>query len=910
MWSNYTGIANTTIDWKLDLGYIDGSGNIIYENITKGESIGNMDDDFATLTGTSISDFEIDSNSKIAAFCYIDGNGVYATDSTDLATPELIVSNSEDKGDPDVLLNENDIITALYVQNQTGGDSKIMVADNVGSTFDNLDALLTFEEIPAGINPDVFYCSSFDAEFSYGEGVAIIYDAVVQSNSEREIYINGYGNIYGYDGGFNYYSWEEILGGKITQEPWLLEAIQISYNTTAQSDMDLMVRITDEVTNVTWNNVSSINGEGGEVTNITFFQPDNYFIAQNDFTVEILNGSNQENLMRIDIDPLDLTYIEEEDYNYSSNNFINGTYFPYRIKEAIGEYFTTIFYFEEGLSDDEVEERDTISQSDGGKFKSYNVIDFYKFYMQAGEQYNMSLTATGDGAENCRIMIFNSSNQITDPAKALYVNTTASFNESYFTFYADTTDTYFITIENTKFGEEYDYTFIHKVCPMTANLIYPAKGKYLNQEEIEFTWGPNDEEDGVKTPETYFLRVYDENYVMKYEDEFDSTITAYNLTVIGGAELDLNDGIYYWTVQISSSDGLKSKEIFQEFRLDTTPPNAPMVYTPEGYFQIGQFRVNWTEPSDAPFNVDYYELYRGSTSDFQCTPNNKISIGDTLKSTSYWESNMDSEVYYYKVIAVDNVGLKSEPSNAGRYVVAISGYPDPLGQNFQVLAGDFLEYQFVDVYDEDTKDPSELYANFNGRSYQVNTLIRFWLSDVSSDAVIPVRGNLYKKSTNTTAQQAELDYTLVGKEIDIFPLVTSPDTDYQKEVFDVFLARNFEGKTFSHQMKESQYFDTFQAIDVVVHSYSTDIDYDKEKISDINFEYDSAIFVVDKNTGVVLELTIYNSKDNQGYGLKLVETNIELSTFNFIWIPFIIIAVLGIIAAIINQIVKKLERRL
>ncbi|MGV9200582.1 MAG: hypothetical protein ACOC4M_17375 [Promethearchaeia archaeon] len=37
LWTNYTGVANTTIDWKLDLGYIDEDDDIIYKNITKGK---------------------------------------------------------------------------------------------------------------------------------------------------------------------------------------------------------------------------------------------------------------------------------------------------------------------------------------------------------------------------------------------------------------------------------------------------------------------------------------------------------------------------------------------------------------------------------------------------------------------------------------------------------------------------------------------------------------------------------------------------------------------------------------------------------------------------------------------------------------------------------------------------------
>ena len=123
------------------------------------------------------------------------------------------------------------------------------------------------------------------------------------------------------------------------------------------------------------------------------------------------------------------------------------------------------------------------------------------------------------------------------------------------------------------------------------------------------------------------------------------------------------------------------------------------------------------------------------------------------------------------------------------------------------------------------------------------------------------------------------------------------------------IALNTVNTTFEHTYRNSWYFDTFKALEVVVHTYVKNINYDQEEIADINFLYDSAIFVVDKNTGVLIEMTIYDYTTETGFSIKLVDTNMGLSSFDWWWLPFLIISFLGIIAALINQIVKKMERR-
>ncbi|MFO8018129.1 MAG: hypothetical protein R6U96_05800 [Promethearchaeia archaeon] len=911
-------------EWRVDLGYINSDGTINRTYISNGTT--GIEEDFTENEETytqpnSATDLAIASNEKLAAISYVENNNIFITNSSDVTHNKQITSNTYDEGNLDITLNENNVTAIYFVRNKSADSSVIMSTNNLANYYNQLEPIINKDVVPD--SDDGLHISGFDVESFSGEGTFIMYDASVSDGSDYGnfvLYYNSWTSLYN-DGSGSYSNYEiyENLQGNIKNTGFLIEGLQFSYNTSSETSFDLKIRLEDTVTNVTWENTTTIDGNGGKDYNITVFQPGDYFIARNPVILYLENASNQQDLIKFELDP---TQFSEDEINTTSNT--ENETLPYYMYQISNEGFEgTLFFYDledyAGL-DSLIWQRDDDAANgiSTGEFHPYRHVDMYKFRMDAGERYNMSLTADGTGSENCRLMIFNSTTQITSPDNALFNRNTSSNNGTYFTLDNNEGEKdYYVVIENLQYGATYDYSFEHHLCPMTADLLSPTNLTYTKESEMEFSWDVNPNEGGVVEPDSedpYLFQLYDSSMNPKWNsdedlsDPLNETEKSLNLSLID--ELELTDGVYYWSIIIKGENGHNSKEIFHELRLDTEAPDRPNMYTPDTYFEIPQFQVNWTEPSDGPFNVSHYELYRGKTSDFSCTPDKLISVEDTLTKTSYREQNMDTEVYYYKVIAVDHVGQKSEPSDAGRYVVAIAGYPDPAGQNFKVLTGNHLEYQFVDVYDKDTKDPSELFAEFNGRNYQINSYIHFWLSSVSSDAVIPVRGNLYKRESTTTAEQAGTGFELVGKEVDTFPLVTSPDTEYQKVVFDVFLARNFEGKSFNYEMKDTKYFDTFQAVDVVVHSYSTNIDYNQEKMSDINFEYDSAIFVVDKNTGVLIELTIYNSKDDKGYALKLTDTNIPLTTFNFIWIPFIIVGILGIVAAIINQIVKRMERRL
>ncbi|MHA1146833.1 MAG: hypothetical protein ACTSR8_01155 [Promethearchaeota archaeon] len=920
-------VWKNTTDWRLDLSYIDGNNDLIHRDITKGENISDLLNDARTISndGSAIIDHALDSSKNMAAFCYIEANDdVYVANSSAPSNP-VRLTNSNVQGHPDVIIDDNDMITIFFVTNITASNSVIYTSDNYGSYFSVLDPVISTTEIIGGA--DELYVSSFDAEVCPGQGIFFLYDAAVKVNPnpirKRVIYLSAFGNIYNDDNGdYQYYEWQDELTGLVYNSGWILEGIELSYTISSGNDFPIKIRLTDTVTNETWENITILDGSGGEASKITFFQPGDYFIARNIFNVEILNATNNKDLVRIEMNPLEFSNTTLNATTYS-NFQINGTDFPYTIEDFSFGFEQSIFFFDKDRYwPDDYWERDheNADKVHSGSFDSNNYVDLYKFYMTAGEQYNFSVTSKGTGSNNCRISIYNSSIQTTSIANALATYTMDVYNETYLQFYAEKEDHYYFVIENLDYSNSYNYDFEHRVCPMTAKKLTPST-LYIGDATVVFSWDLNTHEEDFSRNNYEYSDIIDYNFtiftetgVKKYSNI--TTLRKDTITIVQGFDnhgnpFDLPDGVYYWQVIIHSKNGQHSRSILNEFRLDTTPPKAPVCDSAEEYIQIPSFTVTWTEPSDGPFSVHHYNLYRDRKSDFTPSDSNRISIGDTLKKTSKLETNMETEVYYYKVIAVDNVGLESEPSNPGRYVVSLAGLPpDPKGQTFMVLPGDFIEYKLVDVIDDTTKDPNELYATFKGVRMQINSLIHFWISEASNEQIIPVRGNFYRKWTNITSVQLEKEYELLGKDIDLFPLVTTPDTDYQKDIFELFLKREFENSTnFEYNLKRTWYYDTFMAVDVYVHSFYKEINYDKDTYSDVNFYYDAVSFVVDARTGLVIEFTVFDDLNNVGYSFKLIDTSVGLGKIYWWLIPLMIITFLGVIAALINYIVKRLERR-
>ncbi len=913
LWKNNT-------DWRIDLVYLNAANNLVRTYLRKGQDPATA---FSGNTQSALvvtaTDFSTDSSKDGVFVCLVQSNEIYVANATSsgFGSAVRVTNNALVEGDPDIIVNENNIATIFYVTNASDGNSTIRTRNNYNTYFTKEESLINKAQIASNVVS--LKIMSLDAEMCQGEGVFIIYQTTTKAGpteTKNVLRLNSYGTIYNDGtGNFNYYNFEEILGGKVFSEGWLIEGIEISYNTSSGNDVYLKLRLTDTITKVVWENISKFDGNGGKDYQVRFFQPENYFIARNPFRFEILNGSSQQDLVKIELDPLTFS---NQTANWTSNEGQSG--FAYTLQSVTGESLESTIFIADNLKvqNNIWLKNDALATSNSlGTLDANNFVDVYKFNMLAGDQYNMSLTTIGTGSQNCSILVFNSTAQITNAENALYNFNTSTHNNTYFQVYSPTDDVYYVVIEKTAFNAAFTYTFKHKISPMTARLITLSENQYTSQEKVQFTWDLNSLDTFTISDISFFrFELYNAQknpvHVTFYKHTVPAPTTNINITLIGGSspgqkEYNLADGIYYWKLIIVSKTSQESKGIFTKFNLDTTPPEAPVILSiPNEYYTLGEFTVWWTTPSDGPFTVDHYEMYRGYSSSFECDSNTRLGLDQA--GNTYFEYGMDTGIYYYRIIAVDHAGLKSDPSIAGMYIVSVGGVVEPFDQEFQILPGDYLEYQLTDVYEEGNKDPNNLYATIHGKEFQLNTMFYYYITIVNKEQVIPVRADWYYKWMNTTAEQIEEEYELIGTDMDVFPLVTSPDREYQGDIFELFVERELGNHSrFEHEVKGAKYYNWLTTIDAVVHTFYIPIDYEAK--SAVDYYYDSVVFVVDKRTGVVLEMTVYNNYDNIGYSLKLINTSVGLSKIEWWIVPLIIIAALGIVAAVLNQIIKKMERR-
>ncbi len=914
--------SNSTF-WRVDLAYIDSSNDMPYLYLNSTDTQLSDIHYVGTATGP-FSEVAIASGQNMAAFCMVDGDtDIWAAKSTDITNPVAVTSNLITEGVPDVVVNDNDLITIFFVRNITSTHSVIASADNYNSNFAEVEYLIDQDQVPLSGNQ--LAISGFDACLIPGEGVALIYDAKIPNhltNPEQKLYLSAYGNLYNDGtGDYNYYSWDEDLGGFIYSEGWVIEGIEFSYNTSSSSSIDLMVQLTDTVTNETWYNISSFPGSGGNYYKKLFFQPGNYFIARNPFRVDLLNGSSSQDLLKIEIDPLDFA----SNYNYTSD-YDNDT-FAYTIQdENVGSGFEfTVFYFDKTLG--KLDRAATkLTPQAAGTFNTNNYVDLYKFDMKTGEQYNMSLTVTGTGINNCRLLIFNSTPQITSTANAEVVRVIDSgTNGAYFQLYATQNELYYVVIENLDYSKSYSYTFRYKVCPMIAKLINPSNYEFLLNFNVNFQWALNTLENSGGPDLSilrYELKIFEDSDLVTPKITYLVAHPQQNKTIIivNGPYYNLPDGSYYMNVTIVTNDFQKSKPSTLLFHIDTHNPNPPIIYAPPigYYYTFGQFVVSWSIPSDGEFSVKYFEFYSGESRDFPCDSAHRYGLDLTSNQTTFIAPDpFESNSYYFKVIAVDNVEKRSIPSEAAKFVVAVGAFVDSDGQNFSVHVGDMLEYRVVDIIDSNNHDPNTLTAVFMRHTFYLNTMLLYYVTDVNDEATPPVEGTWYMKWNNITAQQLNVEYQKISSGKDFRPIITTSDPNYQKEITELFILWELDLNTiqevrdlFEYNQKKTLYFGPFMTTEAVVHTYYQAIDYNQEELGQISFRYDSFIFVYDANTGVLIEMTLYNYDTDKGFSLRLENTNIGLSYFPWWLIPLIIGTTLGIIAAIINQIVKRQERRI
>jgi|GEM_PF-3021625 len=203
----------------------------------------------------------------------------------------------------------------------------------------------------------------------------------------------------------------------------------------------------------------------------------------------------------------------------------------------------------------------------------------------------------------------------------------------------------------------------------------PTHTTTLTTLPVTFKWSEVDVE---LPPATYELQI---STTSTFEKIYKSTVTQSTTFVIDF----LPNGQYWWRVRILPPNYSKWSNVY-EFNMnlqDTTPPTPPARVEDEGQYtySTSQLYFKWTPASDPESGIKTYYLSVGTTPGGEDVVYRK-KVGNV---TEYTLTNLGLTVgvtYYAIVIAENNVGLKSSPSQPTDGICVVPQLPAPTKTKF------------------------------------------------------------------------------------------------------------------------------------------------------------------------------------------------------------------------------------
>ncbi|MHA1393883.1 MAG: hypothetical protein ACTSRZ_10295, partial [Promethearchaeota archaeon] len=680
---------------------------------------------------------------------------------------------------------------------------------------------------------------------------------------------------------------------------YLVEGFKIQYN-GSDADMDLNITYKDRTSGVKYSNLTTIKNDGSQTT-YNFFDPGNYIISNDhnyDLTVKFDSTSNR--VIKVPFDPSESvvspSWLYKYQYNLSSHDYPNGRNFEYELGISISFDYSGKFTKYEGGS---------VINTLG----TNNYADFGVITMTANDYYNFTFSTTSPGVN---AYLFNDSVQVLSPENAIYIfnhtNTAPSGKTSYAMIRCNRTDNYYVLIEDRIYGGSTQYYFDYERFPRNITLTSPSNGAILNwntTKTVTLKWHRNSADTDLKY---YIVQISNDSSFQTnvYEYKLAAALTSQYTFLFAEPEQ-----WYYWRVKAIDNDGNEGffKQIYK-FGFDSISPGKPTFSSYPNNKLVkteGSFIIEWDESTDGNFWVDYYNVYRSTDPDFIPSADTMVSVEGTLHYPRYGEHLTKNDRYYYYIEAVDNVGHKSVLSDRLELTYSYGGTVDANHQDvgFQVLVGDILEYEITWVQSEDLDPYFNPQMTFRDKKFVQGTRFHFWIKDIDKTDVLPVRGDWYSYAVNDTQKDF---YYLEERDFNLQMFVTNINETYQEQVFNLTITQWLTSLELGKDINLTKYYSTwvngFDVSDTVCYTYATAPSNDRDQTS--------ITFMVDKKTGILLELIYYiksssSSTPGYGYSLRLVETTSELSKSVWAYSPIIIPIFIGGVAGIVYAIMKKIE---
>ena len=793
---------------------------------------------------------------------------------------------------PDVYVSASGYTEIIYSK-AISSNQYILVSKHDYYTSDFLNA--TENHFLENRNPNWNYNYTNAAIAENNGTVSVMYEEMeIESSNpndtfwkKSEVYIFSWQNFfYENNSEFRWVTQYDDPGGK-----FLIEGIQVSANCSGV-DWPLTFEFVDHKTNNTWSASITIPSNGTFKQDIKWQSP-NYMISDGNYTMSVYNGSiTGKRLLQIGLN----NYIY---YQTPLNITVNGTegngssLMPYLIDFQIVFEYSNFLIMDPNKQENEKNPfYGTLSNSS----TSPNFADVKFFKLDAGIIYNFSIEEENDGA--AELLLFNDDVQITnDSFSLLRVNTTTSNNLTSGLYKANRTGWYYVLLRHYTGSEAFtiNYKFWFAACPAKIDLIAPSNGQFINlnnetlsYEPLLLRWARSNRDVDI----SYYEYQVSTNITMA-----PANITEYGI-VIGMLNVNktinlTHENIYYWRVRaVDLTGNVGEWSNIQQFNFDRTNPSAPTIYPLLDSYTNDSFIMTWTPSYDGIYQVSHYNIYYSRDPNF--IPGSENIYRSNVAQTYVDVRNLKNYRYFFKIQAVDNVGRLSAFSNMVDTTIVKGGFIDPFGQYFGVEVGDVLEYDVTFVESSIKNSFNEPMMEFYYRYYSQGTRFHFWVKTVNVEEPQSIRADFYANGFNRSAS----GWVFIDYDISLSNFILSTNETYQQLVLDLY-SKNLVGESLFNKFLITKYYtnwrDGTNARDVVCYIYYTTPGKTQSSIN----------YIIDRSSGILLEMVYLNAETNYGYNLKIVSSSIQMEQSDWVYIPslwpIVIFATVGLIQFIIKK---------
>ncbi len=783
---------------------------------------------------------------------------------------------------PDVYVSSSGYTEIVYSK-FTASNRYILVSRHNYYTADFLTA--TENHFLEKRNPALEYNYTNVAIAENNGTVSVIYEEMEYEGfwKKSEVYLFSWQNMF-YDGvsNFRWFNQYDDPGGK-----FLIEGMQISANTSGVS-WPLTFEFHDLKTNNTWSASITIPSNGTFKQDIKW-QRSEYFISDGNYTMTVYNGSvTGKRLLQIGIN----------NYIYSQtplNITVNGTegngsaLMPYLIDfQIIFEYSNFLIVDANKLENEKNPLYGTLSSS------NYADIKFFK--LDAGQLYNFTLQDTNP-TYAAELLIFDDNVQITNNSLSLLrVNTTVG-DQGWGLYKANRTGWYYVLLRHYSGSEGYSvgYRFSFSANPAKLDLVSPANGQFINLNNASLGYEP------VLLRWSRSSRDVDISHY-QYQVFNDPSMNPANLTHSGNVSGMLNVNVsislsveqrYYWRVRAVDQGGNVGEwSAVNQINFDRTNPQAPTIFPLLDSYTNDSFIMQWSPSFDGIYQVSHYNIYYSRDPNFVPGPENlyRANVVQTFVDIR----NLRNYRYFFKIQAVDNVGRLSPFSNIVDTTIVKGGFINPFGQYFGVEVGDVLEYEVTFVEGSLKNTFNEPMMEFYYRYYSSGTIFHFWIKTVNTEEPQPIRADFYANGFNRSVS----GWVFIDYDISLSNFILSKNETYQQLVLNL-TSKNLVGDALYNQFLITKYYtnwrDGTDARDVVCYIYYTTPGKEQSSIN----------YIIDRSSGILLEMVYYNAQSKSGYNLKIVSTSVQMTQSDWVYIPslwpIVIFATVGLIQLIIKK---------